>query len=200
MEYTKSVSGFSTEGKWVDVVEMGERVSFALSNTVCYDYSRDIERFNSWRPKAKEDLSTDMNRKTSRQASLDTDDKRIDSDVEGSFVQRLYSLLYNSLLEGFSRTEEYVYQNLMTKVSPYYFDSQLLSANLRRKDTNLYKIEINVNDDDIKTEVAEKLLKYDEEYDRWHIGLEFDASTFVSSEGIENNIQRSDVDDYNPQK
>lgn len=201
MKYKQSVSGFSVDGEWLDVVEMGERTAFALSNTIGDESSRDIERFNYWRPKVQEDFSTDMNRKTSREMSLDTDSKRIGVQSEDSLSRKLPILLYDSLLETVGRTEKFVYQNIMTKISPYYFDSQLLSANLKKVDVNQYRIEININDDDIKTEIAQTLSRYEDEYDRWHIGLEFDASSMVSSEGIEEeNIQRSDTEDYNPKK
>jgi len=69
------------------------------------------------------------------------------------------------------KVEGGVYKNVMTQMSPYYFDNQLVSANLNRADADAgeYVFEINVNDDDLKIRVSNKLADYESSVDRWHV-------------------------------
>ncbi len=57
-----------------------------------------------------------------------------------------------------------VYKRLMTRVSPYYFDNTLVSANIRQKGSFFsdeqnkeYVFEVNINDDELKKDVADEL-------------------------------------------
>jgi hypothetical protein len=76
--------------------------------------------------------------------------------------------------------EQFVYENMMTKVSPYYFDNELISANIKTKTEAVYTFEININDDILKQHLTEVLENLDEK-ERWHpeldgVGLDEDRS------------------------
>jgi len=121
-----------------------------------------FEEWDEWRPKAHERLSTDVNEKTAEQASVAegegekagqaaSDDvkkageklsesyKRMENgDDEGAVERWQDSIGYvtraaDSVGRKAIRTvENTVYQNVMTRLSPYYFDNELVSANIRR--------------------------------------------------------------------
>jgi hypothetical protein len=52
------------------------------------------------------------------------------------------------------RVEDAVYQKVMTQVAPYYFDNELISANVtevgRGENGETFEFEVNVNDDELK--------------------------------------------------
>ena len=89
-----------------------------------------------------------------------------------------------------------VYRRVMTQVAPYYFDNALASANVARtrNGADPFALEINVNDDDLKAAVAERLSAYDEEIDRWHVDAEKDTEVAEAVEGVEAPETEPDAD------
>jgi hypothetical protein len=84
--------------------------------------------------------------------------------------------------------EDAVYRNVMTQIAPYYFDNELFSANLQQvegDDRPLYVFEVNVNDDDLKIRVSNKLADYEEAVDRWHVDTEKETTAAEAAEGVE---------------
>ena len=45
--------------------------------------------------------------------------------------------------------------------------------------------EVNVNDDDLKIRVSNRLSDYDEEVERWHVNTEKETDTVEAAEGVE---------------
>ena len=85
--------------------------------------------------------------------------------------------------------ENTVYQNVMTRLSPYYFDNELVSANIQRQgrgdDDDRFVFEVNINDDELKTAVSERLGEYEDTIDRWHVTTEKDTDIAEAAEGVE---------------
>jgi vacuolar-type H+-ATPase subunit I/STV1 len=77
----------------------------------------------------------------------------------------------------------------MTQVAPYYFDNELVSANIqevgRAEDGETFVFEVNVNDDELKAEVSEVLDEYESEIDRWHVETEKRTEDVAAAEGVE---------------
>mgnify|MGYP006288823441 CR=1 FL=1 len=92
--------------------------------------------------------------------------------------------------------EDTVYRRVMTQVAPYYFDNTLVSANIARtrNGADPFVLEINVNDDELKGSVAERLEAFDEEIDRWHVDAEKDTETVEAAEGVEAPETEPDAD------
>jgi len=92
--------------------------------------------------------------------------------------------------------EDTVYRRVMTQVAPYYFDNALVSANIARtrNGTDPFVLEINVNDDELKAAVAERLEAFDEEIERWHVDAEKDTETVEAAEGVEAPETEPDAD------
>jgi len=85
------------------------------------------------------------------------------------------------------KVEDTVYQKVMTQLAPYYFDNALVSANIQQTggDDDTFVFEVNVNDDDLKDDVAERLYEYEDTVDRWHVDTEKETETVEAAEGVE---------------
>ncbi len=84
--------------------------------------------------------------------------------------------------------EDTVYRRVMTQIAPYYFDNRLISANLQRSTRGAdgrFIFEVNVNDDELKAAVSERLTEYEDTIDRWHVDTEKDVETAEAAEGVE---------------
>ena len=92
--------------------------------------------------------------------------------------------------------EDTVYRRVMTQVAPYYFDNALVSANIARtrNGADPFVLEINVNDDELKAAVADRLEAFDEEIERWHVASEKDTENVEAAEGVEAPETEPDAD------
>jgi len=172
-----------------------------------------LEEWDDWRPKADERLSEDVNEKTAEQASISEGEgeqasKPPDEDLKtaGEKLADSYenleqpteavdewrkSINYvaraadSATRKAVRKVEGSVYRNVMTQVSPYYFDNELVSANLRRADADDYVFEVNINDDDLKIRASNTLADYRTTVDRWHVDTPKDTDVAEAAEGHE---------------
>jgi len=223
----ESVSGFKCRGSWVDIVEHGERITHALEQLADeHDIDEDgLAEFDDWRPKSHERLDEDVNEKTAEQAHLEEGTgeqagKEPDEDLQtaGEKLAESYEHLddpdeavgkWSESIDYVARAadsagrrairkvEDTVYQNVMTRVSPYYFDNKLISANIQRVsrgDRPRYVFEVNVNDDDLKTRVSNCLANYESDVERWHVNTEKETESAELIEGVETPETNNAVD------
>ncbi len=217
-EIEESVSGFKRTGTWVEIVEHGERITQALAeltDTIELDEGA-FTQFDEWRPKSHERLDEDVNEKTAEQASVEKgkgEKKGKDPDEDLQTAGEKLAESYENLDEpneavdkwgesidyvaraadsagrkAIRKVEDTVYRNVMTQMSPYYFDNDLISANIQRigrGDNTEYAFEVNVNDDDLKIRVSNKLADYESEVDRWHVNTEKETTAVEAVEGVE---------------
>ncbi len=181
-------------------------------------FARAFEEWEEWRPKSHETLDADVSEKTAEQASVEEGKgekagKEPDEDIKtaGEKLSESYEALEEDDAEGavgkwsesidyvaraadsagrkaLRRVEDTVYQRVMTQLAPYYFDNELVSANIQqsgRGNGEEFVFEVNVNDDDLKEEVSDKLAEYEDEIDRWHIEVEKDTEAAEAIEGAE---------------
>jgi len=212
----ESVSGFKLRGSWVDVVEHGERISRALRDIDETVDEELLAEFDEWRPKSHERLDEDVNEKTAAQARVgegkgEKEGKEPDEDLQtagkklaesydrlddpdeavdkwGESIDYVARAADSASRKAVRKVEDAVYRNVMTRMSPYYFDNELISANIRRvKSENgpAYVFEVNVNDDDLKIHVSNRLADYESEVDRWHVDTEKQTDTVAAAEGAE---------------
>ncbi|WP_226011649.1 DUF5828 family protein [Halomicrobium salinisoli] len=175
-----------------------------------------LEGFDEWRPKSHERLDEDVNEKTAEQASVDEGKgeqagKDPDDDLKtaGEKLADSYENLdepdeavesWGESLDYVARAadsagrkalravEDKVYRNVMTRIAPYYFDNDLISANLQRVqggDRPEYVFEINVNDDDLKERVSNRLADYEQSVERWHVNTEKQTEAAAAAEGVD---------------
>jgi hypothetical protein len=172
-----------------------------------------LEEWDEWRPKADERLGEDVSEKTAEKASIGEGEgekagKAPDEDLKtaGEKLSESYDRLENpgeavsewrksinyvaraadsATRKAIRKVEGGVYEKLMTQMSPYYFDNELVSANLDRADADAgdYVFEINVNDDDLKIRVSNKLADYEQSVDRWHVDTPKETDVAEAVEG-----------------
>ena len=183
-------------------------------------FDRAFEEWEEWRPKAHETLERDVSEKTADQASVEEGKgekagKDPDEDIKtaGEKLSESYEQLEEDDAEAavdnwkesidyvaraadsasrkaLRRVEDTVYQNVMTQLAPYYFDNELISANIQQSARNAdngesFAFEINVNDDELKDDVSDSLADYEDEVDRWHVVTEKDTEAAEAIEGAE---------------
>ena len=213
----ESVSGFKTRGGWVEVVEHGERITHALEQLAdeCSLDEEALAEFDNWRPKSHERLDEDVNKKTAQQAHLEEgkgEQAGKDPDEDLQTAGRKLAESYESLdnpdeavgkwgesidyvaraadsagRRAIRKVEDTVYRNVMTRVSPYYFDNELISANIQavsRGDRREYVFEVNINDDSLKSKVSDRLAGYESDVDRWHVNTEKETESAELVEGV----------------
>jgi len=183
-----------------------------------------LDAFDEWRPKSHERLDEDVNEKTADQASVGEGEgekagKQPDEDLQtaGEKLTKSYESLDepDEAVDKWGESVNYVaraadsagrkavrtvegavYRNVMTKIAPYYFDNELISANLQRvgdDDRPEYVFEVNVNDDDLKIRVSNKLADYEQAVERWHVDTEKETAAAEAAEGVE--LPEADVGD-----
>ncbi|XVH32846.1 DUF5828 family protein [Haloferacaceae archaeon DSL9] len=213
----ESISGFKERGTWGDVVEHGERITQALREQGADGET--FEEWDEWRPKFHERLSDDVNKKTAKQASIGEGEgeragknpdedlqtageklsesyERVEAgDSEGAIKQWQDSLDYvaraadSASRKAVRAVESTVYQKVMTQLAPYYFDNELISANIQKTtrgaDEETFIFEVNINDDLLKKSVSETLSDYEDTIDRWHIATEKETAVAEAVEGVE---------------
>jgi len=184
-----------------------------------------LAEFDEWRPKSHERLDEDVSEKTAEQASVEEgkgerEGKNPDEDLQtaGEKLAESYEKLddpdeavdkWGESLDYVARAadsagrkalrtvENAVYENVMTQIAPYYFDNDLVSANLQRVGRGEgpdYVFEVDVNDDDLKIRVSNTLASYVEDIDRWHVDTEKETEAIEAAEGVDAPETDNDAD------
>ncbi|MFC7176738.1 DUF5828 family protein [Halosegnis marinus] len=171
-----------------------------------------FDAWDEWRPKQHERLDEDVNEKTAEQASVgegtgekegvdpDEDVKAAGDKLADSYgklddpeeavdewresVGHLARAADSAGRKAIRKVEGAVYKNVMTRIAPYYFDNELVSANVGRRGDE-YSLEVNVNDDDLKIHVSNRLADYENTVERWHVDTEKETDVAEAVEGVE---------------
>lgn len=153
-------------------------------------YPDAFAEWDEWRPKPQDQIEDDISEKTAEQASVDegkgekvgespTEDiqtagekltessEELEEDDDESTVDKADESMEHVARaadtagrKALRKVEETVYDQVMTQIAPYYFDNELISANLEQVttgDEEEFAFEVNVNDDDLKSEISERL-------------------------------------------
>ena len=212
----ESIAGFKRRGGWNEIVEHGERITRALREAGAEGEA--FEEWDEWRPKAGERIEQDVSERTAAQASvgegegekagaaaeddlreagerltesyerLEEDDAEAAVDKWGESIGYVARAADSAGRKALRAVEDTVYQKVMTQIAPYYFDNELVSANLQhstRGERPEFVFEVNVNDDDLKSEVSKRLAEYEDAVDRWHVDTEKQVEAAEAAEGVE---------------
>ena len=213
----ESISGFKQRGDWGDIIEHGERITLALREAGVDGDA--FHEFDDWRPTSHERIDEDVSEKTADQASVDEGEgekvgktpgedlqtagekitesyERVEEDdtqgaVErwGESIDHVARAADSAGRKALRKVEDTVYRKVMTQLAPYYFDNELISANVqqvgRGENGEEFVLEVNVNDDELKDEVSAILAEYESEIDRWHVEAEKATDNVAAAEGVE---------------
>jgi hypothetical protein len=222
----EGVAGFKLSGDWGEIVEHGERITRALRDAGAEAaYPEAFADWNDWRPKSEELIDGEIRAKTADHASVaegkgevagesPNDDVRtagqrlaesyesLDDDPEEAVEKWQDSMNHvaraadSAGRKALRSVEDTVYRRVMTQIAPYYFDNELVSANVARtgEEPTPFILEVNVNDDDLKTDVSDRLESLSEEIDRWHVDTEKQTENAEAAEGVDPPEYESDAD------
>ncbi|PSP64867.1 hypothetical protein BRC79_09425 [Halobacteriales archaeon QH_8_67_27] len=198
----ESVSGFKTRGGWVDTVEHGERMSHERLDEDVNEKTADQASVEEGKGEKAgkdpdEDLQTAGEKLTESYERLEDEDTDEAVDKWGESLDYVARAADSAGRKAVRKVEDAVYRNVMTQIAPYYFDNELISANLQRvsdDDRPEYIFEINVNDDDLKIKVSNKLADYESTVDRWHVDTEKATEAAEAAEGVEAPDQAAEAD------
>lgn len=189
-------------------------------------YPTAFEEWDDWRPKSDELLDGEIRQKTADHASikegkgeeagqspnedvraagdrlaesyksLDEDDPETAVEKWRDSVNHVARAADSVGRKAVRSVEDTVYRRVMTQVAPYYFDNDLISANVAsvRNGDAAFKFEVNVNDDDLKETVSDRLGKFSDEIDRWHVDSEKQTENVEAAEGVEPPDYKPDAD------
>jgi hypothetical protein len=172
-----------------------------------------LAEWDEWRPKVAERLDEDVSEKTAEQAAVGEGEgeragKEPNEDVQaagekltesydnldepdravekaGESIDYIKRAADSASRRAIRAVEGTVYRTVMTQVSPYYFDNELVSANVRRAARDDYVFEVNVNDDDLKIHASNRLADLERSVDRWHVDTEKEVEHAAVAEGAE---------------
>ncbi|WP_340098768.1 DUF5828 family protein [Salinibaculum salinum] len=178
--------------------------------------SEALDEFDEWRPKSHERIHEDVSEKTADKASVEEgkgEQEGVEPDEDLQTAGEKLAESYESLDEPDEAVDKWgdsldhvaraadsagrkalravegaVYRNVMTQIAPYYFDNELVSANLKRVgrgDGPDYVFEVAINDDDLSIRVSNKLADFEEDVDRWHVDTEKETEVVEAAEGVE---------------
>jgi len=182
-------------------------------------YPDAFAEWDEWRPKSHERIDEDVNEKTAAQASVDEGEgeragrtagedvraagERLSESYErieagddagaveqwGESIDHVVRAADSAGRKALRKVEDTVYRRVMTQLAPYYFDNELISANVqetaRGGEGETFVFEVNVNDDGLKAAASDRLATYEEEVDRWHVDTEKETGTAEAAEGVE---------------
>ena len=183
------VSGFRVRGSWDEVVAHGERFTRALGESDVDEDA--LAEWDDWRPKAHEELGEEVSEKTVEQARIEEGAGEQAGQAAGEDLERASERALESIakaegdgpedvLEKWEDAIEHglravdtttrkairtietaVYEQVMTRFTPYYFDNDLVSANIREttrfENGTEFVFEVDINDDQLKQEVSQRL-------------------------------------------
>jgi len=172
-----------------------------------------LEAWDEWRPKTDERLGEHVSEKTAEQASvsegkgeragrgpeedIQTAGEKLSESYEtldepaeavdkwGESIDYVARAADSAGRKALRAVEDTVYRNVMTRVAPYYFDNVLVSANIRTVGEDDYVFEVNVNDDDLKIRVSNRLASLEQSVDRWHVDVPKATGVAEAAEGVE---------------
>lgn len=155
--------------------------------------NRAFGQWEEWRPRDDEQLEEDVADRTAEQASVSegpgekegvgvredladagrkldeaTDrvqDEGLDEAARsvGESVERTARAADQAARRALRALEENLYRHVVTRISPYYFDNRLVSANLERLGDDEFRFEVDVKQDELKPAVREELEAMEEE-------------------------------------
>jgi len=141
----ESISGFKKDGSWEEIVEHGEHITEAIQDEGVEE--GDFDDWDEWRPKSREGIDEEMTQKTAEKISFDAEEepgvKKAAKKVIGTF-------------------EKAVYENVMGRSGPLYFDNDLVSARIEKNKSLIrseegFAFEVDIHDGSLKEKVRKVL-------------------------------------------
>ncbi len=162
IEFTHS--GVSMKGDWEEICGFAKGFEKVIEKAEVRD--KTVHRYHNWRPRS-DDSKEDIKKKTVEGARLDISEleknglaKKVDdiSDCEDTgkiktATSKVVKDLYLGSAKYFSKMEKIIYENMMLKFNPYFFDDVGFSANLYVKSQEDCQLKFNFTDSVMRDKV-----------------------------------------------
>lgn len=148
----ETITGFKKRGSWSEVVQFGNLISEALDEVDITNADR--REWEKWKPKPNDSFNSEMEQKTASQASVKNNDKDVfeyirqtKKEIENKSMKDAMKNTQKASKQTLGEIEHFVYRNVMTFISPQYFDNTLINAELNQVSDDTYVFEVNFADD-----------------------------------------------------
>ncbi len=187
VEYTNA--GVKFRGDWEEICIFARSMEIIMEQNFSDEDA--IEKYHEWRPKEKENEDV-ISQKTAEEACIekknleddydgakeelgeagekikkgvakvgDEDESSTENIKEAS--KKIERVVGAESIKSIRRLEKLIYQGVMLKFNPYYFDTEEFSVCLKKKEDgeeeNDYVLSINISNDDLRDEVRHELNK-----------------------------------------
>lgn len=141
-----------------------------------------LEKENKTVQETAAEAQADMKEAVDSATKLDTEETQEKLNESVVRTGQMTDSFFRRVLRWF---EERVYKHVMTQISPYYFDNQLINANFTEHSKKKYTLEISIADDEIRDCVREEMAVIEEEAPNWRVESRINTEPAVESEGID---------------
>ncbi|MFO7791880.1 MAG: DUF5828 family protein [Candidatus Saliniplasma sp.] len=175
----KTNSGFSIPGNWEDICSFTKELEDIIEIHINDEDS--IKEFNGWRPK-EEETEKEVEEKTAQNASISP--KKVEKDFNGTKKEfseagenikksvndlsngknpsvglkdaskNISKVIGAKSLESVRKIERMIYEKIMLKFNPYYFDTEHFSVNLEEGREGKYILTLNIPDEDLRKKIS----------------------------------------------
>jgi len=175
-------AGVQAEGSWNSVCNFFKEFESTVEK---YLDNSSVERLNRWRPR-EDDCKEEVKEKTAREAC--TGKKKIEKECKGGRKElkeasekmsksvkkmkkgeecreelkeattKVAKAFGAKTLKTARKTEMFIYEKVMLKFNPYYFDEEKFSVNLKKDGSNEYTTTVNVSDENLRRSIKKDLV------------------------------------------
>lgn len=174
-------AGVKAKGTWNEICDFLGELQLSLKDYLDEDSA---QRLHNWRPRENEDTE-ELKEKTVEDASLDK--KKVEEECgnkkeelkEGSKdiarsvkkakkgkskeklkngAKKVAKAVGSESIEMLRDAEETVYEKIMLKLNPYYFDDDDFSINFKKERSGEYTINVNATDEELRKDLKRNLV------------------------------------------
>ncbi len=136
-----TTSGFKYKGGWNEVCEFSRNLEEIIEDNVPDKDS--IESYNNWRPRENENTE-DMKKKTAEEAA-----------------NRNYNLeKISGVVHILNKIEKNIYEKIMLKFNPCYFDTEYFSINFKENNSKNYELNMNISNEKRRKSIKSYIKEY----------------------------------------
>ncbi len=180
----KTNAGLEFEGRWKDICIFARTFEKVIEENAPNEQS--IEKYHCWRPREEED-EKDLSEKTAENACMD--EKKVEKKYNGAKEElasagekikkgvngeeaptenikeaskKVERLVGAESIKSIRKFERMIYEEVMLRFNPYYFDTEHFSVNLEEISNGgeeKYKLTINIPDEELRETVRNELIK-----------------------------------------
>lgn len=175
-------SGVKITGDWDDICDYSRKLEKVIENFA--EYEKTVKDFNRWRPR-EEETKRDIAEKTAEKASME--ELQLERDYNGTEKElgdarknikksiddlsngnnpgkglkkaskNLGKVIGAKSVKSMRAMEKSIYERIMLKFNPYYFDTEEFSVNLEEKNNENYVLTLNIPDEMLREKIVTSL-------------------------------------------